>query len=382
MNIGFGDINKVYNLLCDEESKAVFWDRFKFSVTGNKRYLLDAVSEAYTYNDTFANESNVKLNEVFKHVIDNRKECEIAVWGASDKAAIIVQLLYEFGFLDGSVPGVDCFYVDNDMDKWGKDFGWHNPQMYMQVYNPERLKGSSKETFVFLAVSAYSNDKRITRQLLQYGIDESHIIPSLVDYEYFLGKMYLAEDLMKPVKGDVFCDVGALDMYNTEKFIKWNPDYSHVYAFEADPVSYKKCIEKDLGDSVEVYNLGAWSCKSHLSFESAPNGEYGGSKINDREGNIIVETVALDELLENKKVDIIKMDIEGAELEALKGAQNLIKNNKPCLTISIYHKPEDIIELPLYVMSLNSDYKIYLRHHTYGTFDTVMYAIDKSRLER
>ncbi len=231
-------------------------------------------------------------------------------------------------------------------------------------------------------MSAYSNDKRITGQLLQYGIDESHIIHSLVAYENFLGEMYLAEDLMKPVKGDVFCDVGAFDMYNTEKFIKWNPDYSHVYAFEADPVSYKKCIEKDLGDSVEVYNLGVWSCKSHLSFESAPNGEYGGSRINDREGNIIVETVALDELLENKKVDIIKMDIEGAELEALKGAQNLIKRNKPCLTISIYHKPEDIIELPLYVMSLNPDYKIYLRHHTYGAFDTVMYAIDKSRLEK
>lgn len=73
------------------------------------------------------------------------------------------------------------------------------------------------------------------------------------------------------------------------------------------------------------------------------------------------------------------MDIEGAELEALKGAQKLIKANKPCLTISIYHKPEDIVELPLFVCSLNSDYKIYLRHHTYGIFDTVMYAIDKNR---
>lgn len=376
MEVSFENIMRVYNLLGDDESRAIFWDRFKYSATGEKKYLLDAVIDSYVYNDIFANDSNKALANLFKHVMTSKKECEIAIFGASDKAMTIVELLYEFGLLDAE--NVDCYYVDNDSTKWGSTFGWHNPQMHMQVYNPERLNEAKKNTYVFIAVNTYSNDQRITRQLLEYGIAENNIFHSLVGYEYFLGEMYLAEGIMKPVKGDVFCDVGAFDMYNTHKFIKWNPEYEHVYAFEADPVSYGKCKEQDLDSKIEVFNLGVWSCKSQLSFESAPNGEYGGSRINEV-GDQIVETVALDEYLKDKRVDIIKMDIEGAEMEALKGAQNIIRKNKPCLTLSVYHKPEDIIELPLYAHSLNPDYKIYLRHHTYGIFDTVMYAIDKNR---
>jgi FkbM family methyltransferase len=358
----FEDAEKVYELLSDEESKAIFWDRLKYSITGNKEYLLDAVIDGYTFNSTFANESNVKLAELLKKIIVNHEECEIAVFGASDNAMTIVELLYEFGLLDDSMPNVNCYYVDNDAKKWGSDFGWHNPLMHMEVYNPEILKNRNKNVYVLLAVRTYSNDMRLTRQLLGYGIKETDIYHDLIAYEYFLGEMYLAEGIMKPVDGDVLCDVGTFDLYNTEKFIKWNPKFEHVYAFEADPVSFKKCKNRDLGNKVEVFNLGVWSCKSQLNFESAPNGEYGGSRINTA-GKQTVDTISLDEFLNGKRTSIIKMDIEGAELEALKGAKETIKKFKPCLTLSIYHKPEDICTLPLYVHSLNPDYKFYLRHH-------------------
>ena len=380
MDINCENIMKVYNLLADEESKAIFWDRLKYTTTGEKRYLLDAVIDGYTYNDTFANTTNVYLAELFKKIIVTKEECEIAIFGASDKAMTIAELLYEFGFLDEEMTNVNCYYVDNDSLKWDTDFGWHNPNMYMHVYNPEKLRNRNKKVYVFIAVNTFSNDKRITEQLVEYGIDINDICHNLIACEYFLGEMYLAEDIMKPVKGDVFCDIGASDMYNTEKFVKWNPDYGQVYAFEADQVSFEKCKRKQLGEKVDVYNLGVWSCKSQLAFESAPNGEFGGSRINE-DGKQLVDTVALDEFLGDQKVDIIKMDIEGAELEALKGAHRLIEINKPSLTISIYHKPTDIIELPLYVYSINPDYRIYLRHHTYGIFDTVMYAIDKNRVK-
>lgn len=376
MECNFENAAKVFELLGDDESKAIFWNRLKYSITGRREYLLDAVMDSYKYNDTFANESNKKLAELFKRIMTTNETCNIVIWGASDKAMTIVELLYEFGLLEED--SIRCFYVDNDNKKWGKDYGWHNPKMHLMVKNPECLKEMSDNTYVFIAVNTYSNDKRITRQLLEYGIDEKNIFHSLINYEYFLGEMYLAEGIMEPRKGDVFCDVGAFDMYNTEKFIKWNSAYGGVYAFEADPVSYGRCIEKRIADNVEIYNLGVWSCKSQLSFESAPNGEYGGSRINEL-GKQMVDTVALDDFLGDKKVDIIKMDIEGAEMEALKGAANIIRKNKPCLTISVYHKPEDIVELPLYAKMLNSNYRIYFRHHTYGIFDTVMYAIDKDR---
>ena len=69
------------------------------------------------------------------------------------------------------------------------------------------------------------------------------------------------------------------------------------------------------------------------------------------------------------------MDIEGWEMNALKGAEKLIATSKPKLAICVYHKHNDIIELYEYIKSINSDYKVYLRHYTEGVVETVMYFI-------
>ena len=71
----------------------------------------------------------------------------------------------------------------------------------------------------------------------------------------------------------------------------------------------------------------------------------------------------------------IKMDIEGAELEALRGAQNIIKSNKPKLAICIYHSDQDMIDIIEYIHKLQPDYKIYLRHHSLYEAETVIYCI-------
>ena len=72
---------------------------------------------------------------------------------------------------------------------------------------------------------------------------------------------------------------------------------------------------------------------------------------------------------------LIKMDIEGAEEAALEGARCTILDRKPKLTFSIYHRPFDPIILTEKVLSIRSDYKFYMRHHTMGIWDTVLYAI-------
>ncbi|MCL1983378.1 MAG: FkbM family methyltransferase, partial [Clostridiales bacterium] len=71
----------------------------------------------------------------------------------------------------------------------------------------------------------------------------------------------------------------------------------------------------------------------------------------------------------------IKMDIEGAELMALKGAENIIRSHKPKLAISAYHKPEDVYTLPMLIRSYRNDYKFYLRHYTNSLNETVLYAV-------
>ena len=69
------------------------------------------------------------------------------------------------------------------------------------------------------------------------------------------------------------------------------------------------------------------------------------------------------------------MDIEGAEKEALIGCEQIIKAQKPKLAISIYHKPEDIIEIPELILSYCDSYRLFLRHYTFGITDTILYAV-------
>ena len=95
----YENIAKVYSMLADDESREIFWDRFKYVITKDRKYLLDAVKVGYTYNDNFANESNTRLIELFDHILSEKEECQIVIFGASERAMTIVELLYEFGLL-------------------------------------------------------------------------------------------------------------------------------------------------------------------------------------------------------------------------------------------------------------------------------------------
>ena len=86
--------------------------------------------------------------------------------------------------------------------------------------------------------------------------------------------------------------------------------------------------------------------------------------------------IALDDLLKKTPINYVKMDIEGSELDALKGGEKIIKRDLPHLAISIYHKPSDLWEIGLYLFSIHGNkYKYYIRNYGHQTFDTVLYAI-------
>lgn len=109
-----------------------------------------------------------------------------------------------------------------------------------------------------------------------------------------------------------------------------------------------------------------------LTFDSSSDGA---SHISD-EGDSSIEVMSIDEAINGKeKVTLIKMDVEGAELESLKGAKNTILKDKPKLAICIYHKAQDMIDLPVYIKSLVPEYKLYIRHHSNGEGETVLYAM-------
>lgn len=88
-----------------------------------------------------------------------------------------------------------------------------------------------------------------------------------------------------------------------------------------------------------------------------------------------IKVKALDDIVMEDRPTFIKMDIEGAEMEALKGSQKIIQAYRPKLAICIYHRPEDLFEIPLFIKELREDYRLLIRQYEDSRFETVCYAI-------
>jgi FkbM family methyltransferase len=164
-------------------------------------------------------------------------------------------------------------------------------------------------------------------------------------------------------EGDVVFDCGANSSKNVNinclYFAKKAGKNGKVYAFEPIPRIYNELLEDVKGfENIIPVNKGVSDRRQTVYVKDLG----GGSRI-DTAGDIEVELISIDEFVKEhniSKVDFIKMDIEGAELDALKGTINTIKTFKPKLAISIYHKPEDFYEIPTFIKSIVPEYKIWL----------------------
>lgn len=174
---------------------------------------------------------------------------------------------------------------------------------------------------------------------------------------------------------EIFVDCGAYDGDTIRSLLR-NTDgtYEKIYAFEPDDDNFR-ALQKNLRETgvtrVELINAGSWSGKDTLQFVS--NGNM--ASIVPTGGDFSVAVDSIDNVMQGAPVTYIKMDIEGAELEALRGAAQTIKAHRPKLAICAYHKPEDLITLPQYIKSLASGYRFYLRHHQYMSWEMVLYAL-------
>ena len=93
------------------------------------------------------------------------------------------------------------------------------------------------------------------------------------------------------------------------------------------------------------------------------------------DGNEQTQMISIDASTNGKKISFIKMDVEGFELQALKGAKECIKRDHPRLAIALYHKEEDLIEIPQYIQTLSKEYKFYLRIYSNAYLEIVLYAV-------
>lgn len=171
---------------------------------------------------------------------------------------------------------------------------------------------------------------------------------------------------------EVIVDCGAYTGDVVKCFYKRIPGCK-VVALEPEKNNFELLQKLKLQD-LQCIQVGAWSEDTVLSFSDSGGGSPNGAI--SEQGSAKIEVKALDHLKECQSATYIKMDIEGAELEALKGAKNIIMERKPKLAICIYHKPQDFFEIPIYIKKLNPNYKLFIhQHHASYPNETVLYAI-------
>ena len=189
-----------------------------------------------------------------------------------------------------------------------------------------------------------------------------------------LSEQYFPKDVpIIPKNNELrFIDCGAF-IGDTLEILNNNIDKKSIaISFEPNPDNLKllqENIKKFSNIDTIVIPMGVYSKTKTLKLSLS-----GDSSTISKDGDIFVPVTSLDESVYSFKPNYIKMDIEGSEKEAIIGAKNIIKDFTPNLAISIYHKPEDLWELPLLIHELNPNYNFYIRTHSHLGIETVLYC--------
>jgi FkbM family methyltransferase len=208
---------------------------------------------------------------------------------------------------------------------------------------------------------------------------------ALGDYDCLSGphreEQYFPESLFHLIPGEVFVDCGAYDGDTAKRFISRNADFGRLLAIEPDPENYRRLCQWaksqiEVKDRILTYGLAVGASSGTVRFNAT--GAEGASIA--KGGGVLVECASLDELAADVAPTYIKMDLEGAEEDALQGASRLIQEHSPILAVCLYHRPSDLWRIPSLILSLVDNYKLFLRPHFGDGWDLVYYAVPPHRL--
>jgi FkbM family methyltransferase len=187
-----------------------------------------------------------------------------------------------------------------------------------------------------------------------------------IDRQYF-------EDFLPLADGDVFVDGGGYDGQTTLQFAAWNKAYRKIYYFEPTPAMMDISRRRLAGlRDVHLIQKGLFSRKDRLRF----NAEAGAASSLSATGQTEIEVTYLDDAVQ-EPITFLKLDIEGAEFEALKGAAVHIKSESPTMAVCIYHDQRDFWRVPLQILETNDCYNLYVRHYSESIRETVMFFVPK-----
>ena len=181
------------------------------------------------------------------------------------------------------------------------------------------------------------------------------------------------ENIIRPGDSETYLDIGAYKGDTVEEFLHYTGgSYSHIYAVEPDRKNYLSlCANLSHLDNFNALNTAVSSSCGKIRFASR-GGRHSSSDLSAEE----IDCTTVDEIIGDRGVTYIKIDVEGEERAVLEGARNTIARFKPKLNIALYHKSRDIFEIPLLVKDIYPEYKFEIRHHPYiPCWDMNLYCV-------
>ncbi|MBD5545746.1 MAG: FkbM family methyltransferase [Lachnospiraceae bacterium] len=177
--------------------------------------------------------------------------------------------------------------------------------------------------------------------------------------------------------GEVILDCGAFNGDTARLFRKLTNNNCEVYCFEPVTENYNEMTEwirRESIENVHAIHVGVGKEKHmdkvYSTEEKTTKGAVGTNRFNSKSPVVSeIQVDSLDNMLGEKKVDYIKMDIEGAEMDALRGGEKIIEKNHPQMLISAYHKIADMWEVPEFVLSIHPDYQLFLGHQPHAPYE-------------
>ncbi len=182
--------------------------------------------------------------------------------------------------------------------------------------------------------------------------------------------------------GDTVIDCGGCYGDTALYFACKAGQHGKVYSFEFMPnnlsvFNRNLTCNPAVGSRVEIIPHPVWACSGETLYIEGHGPATNVTKTPKTIDINKVSTLCIDNLVHQrliKHINFIKMDIEGSELEALRGAEQTIRRDKPKLAISVYHKLQDFWEIPQWIDTLNLGYRFYIRHFTIHSEETVLFA--------
>ena len=369
-------------------------------------YEIKKILSSFGKHEAYSQKFIRKINQ-FSHV---------CVWGTGEQGQKFVDIVKPYIKVD--------FYCDNDKNKWGKYIkgvrciapeeldkyekneiiiilttghyisikeqlekcGYKHLKVILNLLafrnnlkyamNPDKLADLRIKFSELINICNDYKSKVVALNLISNWLSEKN--PDSISYRNLcVGEQYFDNELINLNEKEVFVDAGAWDGDTIFSFLRNKKNnFKNIHAFELDFKNYInlkdniELLDEKVKNKIKLYNIGIWDKKDTVFYNELNTG----SIIDSTSTGIIGNVDSLDNLLGDTDITFLKMDIEGAEMNAINGAKKIIQNKKPKLAICIYHSSDDLWQIPLFLKNLVPEYKIFIRHYGMDEYETVCYA--------